>query len=81
MIDHLVETCPDDLAALKLRLDELAAGGAEIISVIWQANRVETDQSAAYEARGSFVIVARSGMENPLRARRAEESVPEIPTS
>ena len=73
MIDHLVETCADDLGLLKRRLDELAAEGAEIVTVLWQANRVENDQSAAYEARGSFVIVARAGIENPLRARGAGE--------
>jgi len=73
MIDHLVETCADDLGLLKRRLDELAAEGAEIVTVLWQANRVENDQSAAYEARGSFVIVARTGIENPLRARGAGE--------
>jgi hypothetical protein len=68
MNGHLVETCPDDPAALKLRLDELVAEGAEIVSVVWQAGRTESEQSAAYAARGSFVIVARAGP-GPLRVR------------
>jgi hypothetical protein len=68
MTGHLVETCPDDPAALKLRLDELAAEGAEIVCVVWQAGRTETEQSAAYAARGSFVIVARAAP-GPLRVR------------
>jgi hypothetical protein len=81
MTEHLVETCPDDPAMLKLRLDEIAAGGAEIISVLWQTNRVESDQAAAYEARGSFLIVARSTGEGLLRHRRpADEIVTEAPT-
>jgi hypothetical protein len=67
MIEHLVETCPDDPAELKLRLDDLARQGAEVVSVLWQANRVENDQIAALEGRGSFVIVTR--LESPLRAR------------
>jgi hypothetical protein len=68
MNGHLVETCPDDPAALKLRLDELVAEGAEIVCVVWQAGRTESEQSAAYAARGSFVIVARGGP-GPLRER------------
>ena len=69
MISHTIETCPDDLNALRERLDELAAGGARIVSVLWQPQRVETDQSAAYEASGSFVIVLQSEFPDPLRAR------------
>ena len=69
MTGHLVETCPDDPAALKLRLDELTAEGAEIVSVVWQPGRTESDQSAAYEARGSFVIVARRTDGGVLRER------------
>jgi hypothetical protein len=68
MTGHLVETCPDDPAVLKLRLDELTAEGAEIVSVVWQAGRTDSDQEAAYAARGSFVIVARAGP-GPLRLR------------
>jgi len=72
MIDHLVETCADDLGALKTRLDELAEQNADIITVLWQSNRVETDQSAAFDARGSFVIIARLDIESPLRAHESE---------
>ena len=71
MNGHLVEICTDDTDLLRLRLDELAAGGAEIVAVLWQANRVDSDQSAAYDARGSFVIIARSAEPSPLRARPA----------
>ena len=69
MISHTVETCPDDPAVLRERLDELAATGARIVSVLWQPQRVDTDQTAAYEARGSFVIVLQSEFPDPLRAR------------
>ena len=74
MNGHLVEICTDDTDVLRLRLDELAAGGAEIVAVLWQANRVDSDQSAAYDARGSFVIIARSAERSPLRARPAGEA-------
>ncbi len=69
MISHTVETCPDDPAVLRERLDELAASGARILSVLWQPQRVDTDQSAAFEARGSFVIVMQTEFPDPLRAR------------
>jgi hypothetical protein len=59
MQDHLIEVFPDDAEALKTRLDELASQDHEIVSVLWQANRAENGQAGAYEARGSFVIVAR----------------------
>lgn len=76
MTEHMVETCPDDLDALKQRLDEIASGGAEIVTVLWQSNRVDNDQIAALEARGSFVIVARTRAEAILRtARQPEEGV------
>ena len=78
MIDHLVETCADDLGTLKTRLDELAEQKAEIVSVMWQANRVETDQIAAFDSRGSFVIVARMEIESPLR-EHALEGTAEVP--
>ena len=71
---HIVETCPDDLGQLQERLDSLASGGARIISVIWQQRRVDgEEQAAAYEARGSFVIVAESNASEsyPLRDRDA----------
>ena len=45
--------------------------------MLWQASRVEADQIAALEARGSFVIVARRKVENPLRMRDPLESAPE----
>jgi hypothetical protein len=69
MISHTVETCPDDPAVLRERLDELAATGARILSVLWQPQRVDTDQSAAFEARGSFLIVMQSELPDPLRTR------------
>jgi len=75
MIDHLVETCADDLGTLKTRLDELVEQNAEIITVLWQSNRVESDQSAAFDARGSFVIIARLDIESPLRANGREAAV------
>jgi hypothetical protein len=71
MIRHSDETCPDDLVTLQERLDDLAAGGAEILTVLWQARRVEEEQSGAYDARGSFVIVSRSSAEPVLRERAA----------
>jgi hypothetical protein len=58
---HIVETCPDDLAQLQERLDSLSDSGARVISVVWQQRRVEEDQqAAAYDASGSFVIVAET---------------------
>jgi hypothetical protein len=71
---HIVETCPDDLGQLQERLDAIATGGARIISVIWQQRRVEEEeQTAAYDARGSFVIVAETSASEsyPLRDRDA----------
>jgi hypothetical protein len=81
MIDHIVETCTDDLAELKMRLDQLGEQGAEIVTVLWQASRVDADQIAALEARGSFVIVARRRVESPLRIRDDPlASAPGVPT-
>jgi hypothetical protein len=71
MIRHSVETVPDDLAALQERLDALAAGGAEIVTVLWQARRIEEEQSGAYDARGSFVIISREPGVAVLRERGA----------
>lgn len=71
MLRHTVETCPDDLAALQERLDSLAESGARIVSVVWQARRVgEDDQSAALDARGSFVIIAEHEGSAVLRERQ-----------
>jgi hypothetical protein len=75
MIRHSVETCPDDLVTLQERLDDLAAGGAEILTVLWQARRVEVEQSGAYDARGSFVIVSRWSEEPVLRERAAGDEI------
>ncbi len=70
MLRHEVETCDDDLTALQTRLDSLTDAGSRIISVVWQARRVvEDDQSAAYDARGSFVIVSEHDDANVLRDR------------
>lgn len=60
MARHIVETVPDDSEALRTRLDDLTAAGASIISVVWQPNRVVSDQAAAFDASGSFVIIAES---------------------
>lgn len=77
MIDHIVETCPDDLATLKDRLDALAASGATIVTVLWQAQRLDAEEhSAAYDARGSFVIVAQQAAAAILRDRGAEAEMP-----
>jgi hypothetical protein len=82
MIGHIVETCPDDVAELRTKLDAMAADGARVISVIWQPRMVGSDQAAAYDARGSFLIVAERRFEDPLRPRgdlgdmAAEEAAP-----
>ncbi len=61
MLHHAVETCPDDHAVLQRRLDELTAGGARILTVLWQPRRADAaDQQAAFEAAGSFLIVSES---------------------
>ncbi len=60
MIQHTVEIVPDDLAALREKLDYLAAAGSEIISVMWQAKLADVeDQATAMGAGGSFVVVSR----------------------
>ena len=72
MLRHTLETCPDDLATLQERLDALAQGGARIVSVVWQARRVdETEQSSALDSRGSFVIVAERQATEILRDRQS----------
>ena len=81
MLSHRVETCPGDLAALRDRLDAIAGEGARIIAVVWQPQRVEEqDQSNAFDAQGSFVIVAEDRLEDPLRVRepRMAEAMPEV---
>jgi hypothetical protein len=80
MHSHTVETCPDDLAVLRERLDALAQGGARIVSVVWQPHRADPDQAAAYDASGSFVIVAEQSLEQPLRPRDtlADDILPEV---
>lgn len=68
---HIVESCTDDTALLTERLDALTESGARIISVVWQARRVdEEDQSAALDARGGFVIVAERDATPLLRERQ-----------
>jgi len=71
MHSHTVETCPDDVAALRERLNELAQGGARIVSVVWQPQRADPGQAAAYDASGSFVIIVEESFERPLRPREA----------
>ena len=76
MLRHTVETCTDDLTQLQQRLDALGEAGARIISVVWQARRVdEDDQSAALDARGSFVIIAEKQEDSLLRERAASSDV------
>ena len=71
MLRHTVETCADDLTVLQERLDALAETGARIVSVVWQPRRLdEGDQSAALDARGSFVIVAERAEASVLRERQ-----------
>lgn len=68
---HTVEACPDELPLLQERLDALAEAGARIVSVVWQPHRVVAeDQSAALEARGSFVIIAEREDAAILRERQ-----------
>ena len=79
MIRHSIETCDDDLALLQARLDALTEDGARIISVLWQARRVvEEAQSAAYDARGSFVIITEREGPSILRQRPIGEVVDEV---
>ena len=59
MIRHAVEVCPDDLEALRNKLDELARTGSRIITVLWEPRRLTGDQTEAYEARGGFVIISQ----------------------
>lgn len=71
MTTHSVECCPDDLGALRERLDEIAREGARIIAVIWQPQPVDPDQAALVAGRGSFVIVSQAGFDDPLREKAA----------
>ena len=62
MLTHAIETCSDDHNLLRERLDALTAQGARILAVLWQPRRADpTDQSAAFDSLGSFVIVSESG--------------------
>jgi len=62
MLSHAIETCTDDHELLRERLDALTAQGARILAVLWQPRRADpTDQSAAFDSLGSFVIVSESG--------------------
>ena len=80
MFTHSIETCPDDLATLRERLDHLANSGERIVSVLWQPHRVDVDQAAAYDASGSYVIIVERNVQPPLRAREpaAEAILPEV---
>lgn len=65
MLSHAIETCSDDHELLRERLDALTAQGARILAVLWQPRRADpTDQSAAFDSLGSFVIVSESGGAN-----------------
>ena len=60
MTSHVIDTCPDDLAVLGNTLDDITRAGASIVSVLWHPSRIDPeDQAAAYDARGSFIIVSR----------------------
>ena len=76
-MQHTVETCPDDLDTLRTRLDAIAHAGARVISVIWQARRVDEDQSGAYDTSGSFVIVSEAGAASRLHEREIDATVVE----
>jgi hypothetical protein len=53
MHGQTVETCPDDLAVLRGRLDELAHGGARIVSVVWPQRADSTRRPPATRAEAS----------------------------
>jgi hypothetical protein len=60
MTSHVIDTCPDDFAILGNTLDDITRSGASIVSVLWHPGRIEAeDQAAAYDGRGSFIIVSR----------------------
>jgi hypothetical protein len=70
MLSHTIETCPDDLTLLQQRLDALTHAGARILAVIWRQQRVTgQDQSAAFDASGSYVIICESAVPEVLRER------------
>lgn len=77
---HSVQTCPDQLDDLRAHLDSLGDAGARVISVIWQARRVEDDQAGAYDTSGGFVIVSEhsDAIADPLRLRPAAAAIEEI---
>lgn len=77
---HTVETCPDNLDDLRAHLNGLGDTGARVISVIWQARRVEDDQAGAYDTSGSFVIVSErpDAVADPLRPRPDVAALEEI---
>lgn len=73
MLQHAIETCADDLETLRLKLDDLTAGGARILSIVWQPRRPDpSNQVAAFDSGGSFVIVLEREAQAVLR-RPAEE--------
>lgn len=73
MLQHAIESCPDDHETLRARLDELTAGGARIISVAWQPRRPDpSDQLAAFDSRGTFVIISETQLEGILRDSATE---------
>lgn len=72
MLHHAIETCPDDHEALRARLDELTNEGSRILAVLWQPRRPDpTDQAAAFNSLGSFVIISEAEADPVLRARPA----------
>jgi len=75
MIRHSIDTVTDDLALLKDRLDELSGQGARILAVVWQPRRAEPeDQAAAFDDRGSFIIISQAD-EIELRAAVLEADI------
>lgn len=78
MLQHAIESCPDDHEALRSRLDELTAAGARIISVAWQPRRPDpSDQLAAFDSRGTFVIISerQEGAEGILRESAERQEI------
>lgn len=68
MLQHAIETCADDPETLRVRLDELTSGGARILAIMWQPRRPDpSNQVAAFDSGGSFVIVSENAAQAVLR--------------
>ena len=54
---YAVDSCLDDTGLLKDKLDEIAAGGGRVVSVIWQPKRrVEIGDSDTFPPSGYVVV-------------------------